>query len=148
MVEINEGVRRPKAFAKILTGDNFPRRFQEGRKEQKRLFLQPDLTAILSQLAGAEVYFEIRKPYHWAKGRWHGTASHYSMPLRSVAILTLCCRQMLYQGINRGSMEKCAGIRLWCFYPRQCIPYVVRPARKGLRQLGCHTSRWRASARH
>jgi hypothetical protein len=61
MVEIDECICRPKALAKLFTGDNFPRRFQKHREQKKRLLLQPHFAAAFAHLSGAHVYFEIRE---------------------------------------------------------------------------------------
>jgi hypothetical protein len=63
MVEIDERICGPKAFAKFFTGDDFPRRFQKHCEQKKRLFLEPHFVAVFSHLSGAQVHFEIRETH-------------------------------------------------------------------------------------
>jgi hypothetical protein len=59
MVEIDECVRRPQAFAKIFPRDDLPGRFHKCGQHQEWLFLQSYLAAISSQLSGTQIYFEM-----------------------------------------------------------------------------------------
>lgn len=58
MIEINEGVRRPKSVAQFLPGNQFSRPFKECRQNLKRLFLELYLLSPLAQFPGVEIDLE------------------------------------------------------------------------------------------
>jgi hypothetical protein len=55
VVEVNEGVGRPQAMAKIIPGDHFSRLLQQQGEDLQRLLLQLHLQSIPAQLSGAKV---------------------------------------------------------------------------------------------
>src|SRR5438552_2270054 len=58
MIEVDEGVRGPEPFLKILASNNFAGIQHKHREDLKRLFLKPDALAVLAQFAGPEVHLE------------------------------------------------------------------------------------------
>jgi hypothetical protein len=58
VVEVNEGVCRPKLFAQFFSGDDVAGVLKENDQEPKGLLLQLDLDAVLAQFACTQVQFE------------------------------------------------------------------------------------------
>ena len=58
MVEVDEGVRRPKLAAQFLSGNQFSRSFQQRRQYLQRLILELYLLSPLAQFPGVEIDLE------------------------------------------------------------------------------------------
>jgi hypothetical protein len=55
VVELDECVSGPEPLTEILSADQLPRTLEERRENPKRFVLEPELVAVLEQLARAEV---------------------------------------------------------------------------------------------
>ena len=65
VVEINKGIFRPQAFAKLFAGNHLAGLFEQDRENLERLLLQPDLPAVLVKLASAQIqgiFVETQRP--------------------------------------------------------------------------------------
>ncbi len=58
MIEVDEGVGRPEAFAHGLARDHFARPLEEQHQQLKGLVLQPEFDSSPAQLTGLEVELE------------------------------------------------------------------------------------------
>ena len=74
MVKIHKGVCRPQLITKFFPGHFFARSFQQGSQHTKGLILKADLHPPFSQLACAEVHFELTQTEKRWNGRGHGRA--------------------------------------------------------------------------
>ncbi len=61
-VEIDVDVIAPDLVPKLFSGDECARPFDEALQDSERLVLEPDRLAVLSQLSGFEVDFEVAAP--------------------------------------------------------------------------------------
>jgi hypothetical protein len=61
VVEVNEGVCRPKLFAQFFSGDDVAGVLKENDQEPQGLFLQLDLYAVPTKFSCARVDFEDTK---------------------------------------------------------------------------------------
>jgi len=67
VVEVDEGVGRPKPALQLLARDNFPGTLQQECEDLIRLFLDFDLDAAPAQFSGARIEFVDAEPHHLGK---------------------------------------------------------------------------------
>jgi hypothetical protein len=62
MIEIDEGVRRPKLATQFLSGNHFSWSFKQGRQNLQRLLLELYLLSPLAQFPSVKIDLERTEP--------------------------------------------------------------------------------------